>query len=207
MELTTDEEIGRRIQQRRFEKGYTIRVLADKAGLSPAFISQVERGKVKASLDSLRSISRALEVPMVYYFTKQRPGESLLAPPRTNEQIEEENEDEYTPIVRASGRPRLTLPYSDSVYELISNDVARKMEAFIARLGPNQSHKARKLRQPTEEIIFVFSGALQLEFNDKLHTLYPGDAIYFDGGLLQSMACASRDEEAVWLSVITPPMF
>ena len=60
----------------------------------------------------------------------------------------------YSPIVRAGSRPQLTLPNEYVVYELLSNDLARKMEATIGSLKPGQTYKARRLREPTEEMYF-----------------------------------------------------
>jgi transcriptional regulator with XRE-family HTH domain len=205
--MSTNEQIGLRIQQQRAARGFTLRGLAEKAGLSPAFISQIERGKVAPSLDSLRSLAEVLQVPLFYFFVVEElpPGVLCLPDSSTGAELDQEDE-EYSPVVRSYNRPRLTLPHSDSIYELLSIDVARKMEAFIARLGPGGHYQVRRLRQPTEEIIFVLSGALKLGLGDQFHTLYAGDAVYFDGEKLTSMDCAS-DQEAVWLSVITPPMF
>jgi transcriptional regulator with XRE-family HTH domain len=205
--MSTNEQIGTRIHQQRTAKGLSLRALSEKSGLSPAFISQIERGKVAPSLDSLRSLAEVLEVPLFYFFVMEELPHSVLSLPGKLEAPAEETDQEiYSPVVRSYNRPRLTLPNSDSLYELLSIDVARKMEAFIARLGPGQHYQVRRLRQPTEEIIFVLSGALRLGLDDQNHVLYAGDAVYFDGEKLTSMDCAS-DQEAVWLSVITPPMF
>ena len=204
--MITDEEIGLRIRHRRSEKGYSIRELTEKAGLSPAFISQIERGKVSPSLDSLRKVASALDVPMAYFFSENPPGGSILAA-AVEEQSEEENAARYSPVVRAGSRPQLTLPNADVVYELLSNDLARKMEATIGHLGPGQAYKARRLREPTEEMILVLSGSLEIRLGEERCFLYPGDSVYFEGEDLKELACASRSEGVTWLSVMTPPMF
>ncbi len=204
--MITDQEIGLRIHHRRSEKGYSIRELTEKSGLSPAFISQLERGKVSASLDSLRSLADALEVPMTYFFSEYSPADSILAAP-VKLADEEEKNVRYSPVVRAGSRPQLTLPGESVVYELLSIDLARKMEATIGSLKAGQTYKARRLREPTEEMILVISGSLQITLTDETYFLYPGDSIYFDGEQLKEMTCASRNEGVVWLSVMTPPMF
>lgn len=204
--MITDKEIGLRIHHRRSEKGYSIRELTERASLSPAFISQIERGKVSASLESLRRLAGALEVPMAYFFSENPPGGSILAS-LVEIDGEEEKNVRYSPVVRAGSRPQLTLPNEHVVYELLSNDLARKMEATIGQLKPGQTYKARRLREPTEEIILVLSGSLQIALGEDRYFLYPGDSVYFDGEDLKEMTCASRNEDVVWLSVMTPPMF
>ena len=60
---------GARIRERRKELGLGLRELAAAAGLTPSFISLVERDRASASLDSLVKIAGALDVPF-FYFTR-----------------------------------------------------------------------------------------------------------------------------------------
>ena len=92
-------------------------------------------------------------------------------------------------------------------YELLTNDLNHKMEPFIRRLSPNTSKIARRLRQETEQFIYVLSGNLLVGLEDKEYVLHPGDSTYFEGYQLQTLACASETEDVEWISVITPPVF
>ena len=53
--------IGNRIQTRRKQRGYTQEQMAEALDFSVGFISQVERGITKLSLDSLANIAEFLE--------------------------------------------------------------------------------------------------------------------------------------------------
>jgi quercetin dioxygenase-like cupin family protein len=85
-------------------------------------------------------------------------------------------------------------------------DLSGKLEAFYGRVAPGSGNVARRLREPTEEFIHVVSGVLKVGLLSGEYFLKPGDSIYFDGPSIVEISCAS-DEEAVWFSVITPPVF
>jgi len=57
-------EIGKRIKKVRRQKGMTQCKLAELADLSNPYLSQVETGVKKASLESLAKISRILDVSL-----------------------------------------------------------------------------------------------------------------------------------------------
>ena len=61
------------IQARRKLLGLTLQELADRAGLSPAFLSQAERGLTTPSLISILKLAGALEVALEYFVTLPSP--------------------------------------------------------------------------------------------------------------------------------------
>src|SRR3990172_2628442 len=60
--------IGERINQARKAAGLSLRALAEKAGISAMAISKYETGKSTPSSGVLLSLSKALEVPVEYFF-------------------------------------------------------------------------------------------------------------------------------------------
>ena len=66
--------IGLRLRQIRRERGYSQEQLAEKAGLHPTYIGQVERGEKNLTLVSLANICVALEYPMEELVAKLTPG-------------------------------------------------------------------------------------------------------------------------------------
>jgi quercetin dioxygenase-like cupin family protein len=63
------------------------------------------------------------------------------------------------------------------------------------------------LREPTEEFIYVLSGDLIIGLEEREYTLHAGDSICFKGEKLVKLECAGDDRDAIWISVITPPVF
>lgn len=54
--------IGKRVQKRRKEVGYTQEQLAEKIGISRAYMGFIEQGRNAPSLEVLQKIARALKV-------------------------------------------------------------------------------------------------------------------------------------------------
>lgn len=204
--MTLQSDPGLIIKNRREELDLTIRELARRTGLSASFISQIERGKSNVSLDSLGKLAEQLDCAMKDFFQEMDPLAQLV---EETEQtcLDERPPGEYDPVVRRGCRPRLTLPNSGVSYELLMNDLSREMEAIYGRISPGSGNVVRRLRRPTEELIFLVAGRMKVVLKDKEYFLDPGDSVYFDGYDLLELSCASQDQDAIWISVITPPIF
>jgi transcriptional regulator with XRE-family HTH domain len=177
--------LGNRIRVRRQDLSLSLRDVAAKTGLTASFLSQMERGLASPSLESLRKVSDALEVPIFYF----------LSEPSTHD-----------PVVRHDQRLKLTLPPSNLTYELLSPDLNCKMEPFLAELEPGEKRINFPLRKQTEEFIYVLQGRLEIQLGEETHLLGPGDSVYFEGALLRLLA-ARGDTTLRFISVITPPIF
>lgn len=69
----TNVTVGDRIKCRRNELGWTQEVLAEKAGISKSFLSDLENGKRSVGADTLLSISRVLSLSLDYLMTGEEP--------------------------------------------------------------------------------------------------------------------------------------
>lgn len=74
-----------KIREYRKKKNLTIKALAEEAGLSISYISQVERGEVDPSLSSLRKIASVFKVPIYILLDDTTKSEKLVV--RKNQQI------------------------------------------------------------------------------------------------------------------------
>lgn len=193
--MTIESGAGQRIRQRREELGLSLREVARRTSLTASFLSLLERGQSNASIDSLRKIADALDVTLLHFL-----GEAPASEARTSGSA-------AVWVVRANVRPRLILPDEGATYELLTPDVNRTVEVFRGCLSPGSGNVARPLKQPIEECIYVLAGKLLVEVAGQTVILDPGDNIYFEGATLTRLECASENEDAVWISVITPPVF
>lgn len=164
--------------------GLSLRELADQVSLTASFLSQVERGLASPSIESLRAISKALDVP-VFHFLIDMEG--------------------YNPIIRKEERRQLTLPEASITYELLT-PVNRKMEIILATLEPTDGDIPLIHHRHTEECIYVLEGELEVELSDEVYVLQAGDTIYFEGPLLRRLS-GSGDNTVRYLAIITPPIF
>ncbi len=178
-------ELGHRLRMRRQELGLSLRELAERVALTASFLSQIERDLASPSIESLRKISDALEVPIFHF---------LIEP------------DAKSPVVRCDERAELKLPGSNLVYQLLTPDLNRHMEVFLAEREPGDEKITIPLRHDTEEFIYVLQGQLEIQLGEDAYLLGPGDSAYFEGPLLRRLA-ARGDTTLRFISVITPPCF
>lgn len=176
---------GKRIKKRRTEMKLSLRALAEKTNLTASFLSQLERGITNASLKSLQRIADELEVPLLYFLS---------------------DKSNTSPVVRAGQRAKLELDDDTISYELLSPNLAGKLEAMMRTLKPGGEVIARPLSVETEQMIFLLEGELTVTLKNREYTLNMGDSIYFNGNDLVKLTC-SGDSQARWISVITPPVF
>jgi len=174
--------LGDRLRARRTGLGISLRELASRVGVSASFLSQVERAKSSPSIETLSSISRALDVP-IYYFLVESPN----------------------PVVRHDERQILSMPNSSLRYELLCPDLRKSMEAWLARLGPGEASSAARLSHATEEFVFVLRGELEMRVGPHTYRLGPDDSIYYQG-LVPHQFYSVGEEELVFLSAVTPPI-
>jgi len=202
--VSPDANVGTRLRARREEIGLSLRKLAQSTGLTASFLSQVEHGKANLSLNSLQRLSEALQVPLLYFLADSngsaeataRPAEPETPPPL-----------EYSPITPHDQRLKLVLPVTGVEYGLLVPSLTRKMVALYGHLECGTENVARRLREPSEEFIYVLSGKLLVGLSSGEFVVGTGDTIYFDGEQLQRLQCASDDEDVTWISVITPAVF
>lgn len=175
--------VGRRIRQRRKERRLSLRELAEQSDLTASFLSLVERGHNTPSLDSLRRIAAALDVP-IFYFTEINSRD---------------------PVVRRNERIKVTFPPGDLTVELLVPNLRSHLEVFISRVHPSAGNIARPTVHSSDECIYLMEGRLKVSLQDGEYTLEAGDSISFNGITLREI-CALDDQEAVFIAAITPPV-
>jgi len=156
--------LGERIRERRKALGLTLQVVADLAGLTAGFISQIERGLAAPSLSSLTAISRVLVVDMAAFFVQ---------PPKPG------------PITKAGQRPVYGIDPRRMSYERISSHFdGNVLRAVLIHEAPG--HRSEPISHEGEELFFVLIGALTVELDNVRHILQAGDSIHFDSRRVHS---------------------
>jgi quercetin dioxygenase-like cupin family protein len=163
----------------------TLQVLANKANVTPSFISQIENDASNPSLQTLRQIAAALEVPIFYLF--------------------EEVHDAQV-VVRKHERVEVRRPGAKVTYELLSPNSRRKLEMFRMVLEPGGTTFDEPMAHHGEECATVLKGRIRVEVGGQAYDLGTGDSIYFDSGL-PHRAVNIGGTSATMISAITPPSF
>ena len=179
--------LGDRIRERRKELGLSQGELANRAGVTASFISQVERDVTSPSIDSLHKISQALDVP-VFYFLLEPGAES--------------------PVVRHDERMRIAWPTlgTELAFQLLTPSTSQKLEAFMTEWEPGEQRPLAGFGETTEEFVYVLQGQLEIRLGDDQYLLGPGDTACFEGAMLRDMK-PQGDQTVRFISVITPPAF
>lgn len=187
--------VGERIRTLRKEQSMSLRVLADRSGLSVGFLSQVERALSSIALSSLHSVADALGVSLANLFEERAP----------EPQVSDDDDTVVFTITRAVDRPRRTVS-SGRHYELLSARASGLvLEPMLVYIEPGGTREAAA-PHVGEEFAYVLSGELIYEVAGEEHRLGPGDSLY-----LRSTAPHTffndGDETTVVVSVVTPRHF
>ena len=153
----TGPTLGARIRDRRKALGLTLQVVADQAGLTAGFISQIERGIAAPSLSSLTAVSRVLGI---------EASDLFMQPPVPG------------PMTRSGDRPVYSLDPKALSYERISSTFpGNVLRALVIHEEPG--HRSEPIRHEGEELFFILSGALTVEIDGVRNLLRAGDSIHF----------------------------
>src|SRR5690606_20128017 len=141
-------------------------------GVSPSFISLLERGKSSASLSTMRSIAGALEQPLAAFFDDAggEAGEATHEASRTGPR--------KTQVVRRHQRKRLEIPGSHFRFELLSPDLQGAIEFLLIELEPGHPPTTPRAHiRSGEECAVVLEGTMRLTVGDQSWILEKGDSV------------------------------
>jgi transcriptional regulator with XRE-family HTH domain len=201
--------IGEKIRRRRETLGYSLRDLAKLTDLSASFLSQVELNRNNLSLASLHAVAGALDVPLLYFLDENTTDQNSFGIQKErNGSTQEPGLERLYTVVTKETRNKLIMQKSGVTYELLVPRIGYKMIVFQRQLSPGHDHDIKRvLKEPTEEFIYLLSGELLVELTTGQYVLHPEDSLYFDGRDILRFECHSKDQDAVWLTVITPSIF
>jgi transcriptional regulator with XRE-family HTH domain len=152
--------IGEKIRKMRESKDFSMRKVAEMAGISASLVSQIETGKVDPSLNTLRKLSFALDTPLFYFV------------------IDEESSNQS--VVKLPDRREVIFPDAGLTYQIIHSNPQKKMGIHIGTLAPGGGTSKDLLFHEGEECIVIIDGQMEVNIEKKLINLTEGDSIYFD---------------------------
>jgi transcriptional regulator with XRE-family HTH domain len=176
--------VGARIRQARLRKGMTGRRLAALAGVTPAYVSQVEHGQYMPSVATLVQLTEALGIPA---------GEVLQteAPP-------------VGQVLRPEDWHIFTWP--DATFEdtVLAADTHERVEVTWSRLAPRGGSGIELFTNSAEmQLIFVLRGKVEVQLGDTRHLLHEQWSITFPGSVPHGYFNPTA-KPAEYLSVVTP---
>jgi YD repeat-containing protein len=184
--------LGGRIRELRKRAGLTLDRVADAAQISASLLSRVERGAAQPSLPTLRTIARALGVPIVALFE----GEDRST-------ANEYDADGRRLVVRRADRRRLKVPDSRIQYELMVADLEGAVEVTWGVIPPGGG-ATRPSSHPGEEVVVALTGHVAVVVDDQEFVLAAGDTIRFDRSRPHRLH-NPRAMVAEFMLVVAPP--
>jgi len=176
--------LGQRIKALRAERQLQQRQLAEKAGLTPSMLSQIESGRLTPSLHTLGKLAAALGMPIAALFES--------AP---NGRLHVTRKKDY-PVVSFDGS-------TEKWHVLGAGLFQGKIRAVVSSLGPRgKGVKTDKvILDPGQmKLFYVIEGKVALHYNGEAHRLEAGDSAYLDGGTPHGWEnVGPRTARALWV--------
>lgn len=181
--------LGEHIRNLRKTRNITLKDLALKTGLSIGYLSQIERNLTDPSLSTLRKISSVLDIP-TYLFMDEEPGGSLTT--------------------KAGDVITLSQPNSHIRYHLMSPMPSDSFvpQSLVIRydLDPLSADGEFPVSHPSEEIILVETGSIDVIIGAETIRLSPGDSTLIRSNLPHTVInpCEST---ARGMAIFTPAIW
>lgn len=155
---TAEQRIGPELKRLRESAGLSLRMLADQAGFSASFLSQVENGVVSPSINSLGKMASALGVTLADLFSVESTSEAA--------------------VVRAHARPNFRSAWSKArIDALMPSGGSRTLEALMVALEGGGSSGKHPVTSNVDQFAMVWDGRLTLTHAGEEIELETGDTV------------------------------
>ena len=153
-------ELGERIREIRQSRSLTIRELASQAEISINALSLIENGKTSPSVNTLRQIARALQVPMTRFFQPVMDEKSIV-------------------FTKASSRPKAMTKVA--LMEYLSKDLTGNVvDALVINAHPNMNSGNVPIMHAGCEFVYCLSGKILYSIDNEHFLIEPGDSLAFE---------------------------
>jgi quercetin dioxygenase-like cupin family protein len=158
--------------------------VAERAQLSKAFISRVERDQTSPSVASLVALCDAIALPL----------DELFATP-------------VTTLIRAADRTTRTLPGESVRDTLITPPHERHVTVLETLAAPGGSGGADLYTMPSQcEVCFVLEGAIEIDVDTTTYRLHAGDALTFGAAVPHTWRNVLPDSDSRVLWILAPAL-
>lgn len=152
--------IGETISNYRKKSGMTIKDFSVHSGVSTSLISQLERGNANPSLNVLKLIAKALNVPLFSLFIHEIDTGTLISRQKERKKVYRKNENHR-------------------VYDVLTPDFMNApIELLIMDLKPNKATTDTYfMHLDKEEIAVVMKGKVTVELEEREYELEENDVV------------------------------
>ncbi|MBN2124177.1 MAG: helix-turn-helix transcriptional regulator [Deltaproteobacteria bacterium] len=173
--------IGKRLMTLRREKKLTLSQLANETGLTPDYVSQIEKGEIIPPVAVVLQLSRALDIDSGVLLKEEK------------RRIGKKAAEDYQ---------KRTEAYT---YENLTPEARHKhLKAFKVFIDPKSDHKGVSYQHLGEEFIYVLKGRIEVIVGDNLNTLTPGECIHFNSSIVHKLRNISGEKAELLVVLYTP---
>lgn len=158
--ISADLLVGRRLRDLRTERGYSLRVLAERSGLNINTLSLIENGKSSPSVSTLQQLSQALDVPIAAFFESEPLEKELV-------------------FTQAGHRPTQIFG-STKMQNLAKDLIGNTVQPFIVTLQPGMGSGDHAIVHTGFEFIYCLSGSISYQVAQEEYILNTGDSLVFE---------------------------
>ncbi|MEV4419907.1 XRE family transcriptional regulator [Patulibacter sp. NPDC049589] len=151
-----DGAVGRRLRELRRARGLSARAVAERAQVSPAYLSRLENGKVSPTVSTLTRVVQAMDESVASLFDAASVG----------------------PVVRRADRRAVR--HRGVVDTFVTPPGATRLEILETTIDPGADSGRGSYAHPgDEECILLLEGELEVWVDGLAHRLEEGDAITY----------------------------
>ena len=180
--------IGERIKKKREQLNLQLNELAEKIGISPSALSQIEKAKSFPSIITLKTIAEKLHTTV-------------------GELIGENDSLANNPVVHKSDIRFIDQNKSGTVFYLLSqHDVNKQMETYLIRFSKASAIDGFITSTFGQVFAYVLSGEVRFDLDGKSFILKADDNIYFNAkSQFNAINFYDGISEIIWVQ--SPPHF
>ncbi len=177
---------GEKLREVREHKGYTLKIVAQRAGVSESLVSQIERNHVSPAIDTLLALADVLDINLEYLF-------------------EEYKRERPVTIIRNNERP--SIHEDEVIYQELPRPTPSSkdndIETYAVKI-PYGAHTHRgSYGHIGYEMGIIVRGKAKLVYDGKEYELQEGDSVSYSAGAPHVIEnIGDTDLECIW--VVTP---
>ena len=179
---TSLRQAAEKFRRAREEAGFTLRELAERAGLAPSTILKIENSKLVPSLAVCIRLADALGRP-ISYFAEDGPAH-----------------DDVRFVARGQARVSEVRGAPITIEHVAEKLVNPRMEGFLIRVGPGgRSGREVPIVYHGEEIVIGIKGRVRFEIRGDTYVVGPGDVLHLKGDVPHYWENAGAGEAQIYM--------
>ena len=179
---------GEKLRTVREKKGYTLKVVAQKAGVSESLVSQIERNRVSPAIDTLLTLADVLDINLEFLF-------------------EEYRRDKPVKIIRKDERRKVE--EEDVLYQELAkpseNDGEHAIECHLLTIPPKSTTHRGSYGHLGREFGYIMEGKATFQYESSVYEIEAGDSIYYDS-IVPHHVHGFKGQAAKILAVVYTPI-